>query len=160
MTHWNLWKQLISLQINVYMNAGKKQKRCGECMDYTSLNCNKCKFYLDNPKLGGTGKKKQACILWRWSRMGSLQSKLRSKTVVNSQYKPTPSYTRKPLAAAFSWIPGTRLHAQVRLRLVSTKLLLELSDAPPVNNADALRSHQISCYSNEEIAHCRLNYLS
>lgn len=41
---------------------GQKRVRCGECTGCTSLNCTSCKYCRDNPKYGGPGKLKKACI--------------------------------------------------------------------------------------------------
>ena len=41
---------------------GHKRTRYGECTGCTSLNCESCKYCLDNPKFGGPGKLKKACI--------------------------------------------------------------------------------------------------
>jgi len=47
------------------MGAGQKRVRCGECEGWTSLNCKSCKYCRDNPKYGGPGKLKKACIQWK-----------------------------------------------------------------------------------------------
>ena len=89
------------------MDVGKKRKRCGECAGCTSVNCGSCKFCLDNPKFGGTGKKKKACIQRRCLRMGNHQpqeNQLQNETISHSQSKPS---TRKPLSEILKGIPGT-----------------------------------------------------
>lgn len=37
--------------------------RCGECAGCTSSNCLSCKYCRDNPKYGGPGKLKKACVV-------------------------------------------------------------------------------------------------
>lgn len=39
-----------------------KRMRCGTCDNCLSTECGKCKYCLDKPKFGGTGRLRQSCI--------------------------------------------------------------------------------------------------
>ena len=51
---------------NVYFpckNIGKlKRQRCGICQNCQTSDCGKCKYCLDKPKFGGSGKLRQCCV--------------------------------------------------------------------------------------------------
>jgi hypothetical protein len=40
----------------------KRKHRCGECVGCLANECRKCRFCLDMPKYGGSGRLRQACI--------------------------------------------------------------------------------------------------
>lgn len=40
---------------------GRKRERCNICSGCTSTECGSCKFCLDKPKFGGSGRKRQCC---------------------------------------------------------------------------------------------------
>ncbi|XP_019857371.1 PREDICTED: DNA (cytosine-5)-methyltransferase PliMCI-like [Amphimedon queenslandica] len=48
---------------NIATSGGtRKRKRCGCCQGCRSAECGKCKYCLDKPKYGGSGKLRQCCI--------------------------------------------------------------------------------------------------
>lgn len=40
----------------------KRKHRCGNCVGCLASECKKCRFCLDMPKYGGTGRLRQACM--------------------------------------------------------------------------------------------------
>ena len=67
------------LNQNVQLYIGHKRTRCGKCTGCTSSNCESCKYCLDNPKFGGPGKLKKACIKRKCIRMQNVPIKNISK---------------------------------------------------------------------------------
>ena len=59
---------------------GRKRARCGICSGCTSTDCGICKFCLDKPKFGGSGRKKQCCEKRRCLKMaGTSQLKVKNQ---------------------------------------------------------------------------------
>ena len=67
----------------IIIGAGQKRVRCGECVGCTSLNCKSCKYCRDNPKYGGPGKLKKACIQRKCVRLQTKPDKDIHKKKVN-----------------------------------------------------------------------------
>lgn len=87
----------VSVCMNIYMGTyytGQKRVRCGECIGCTSSNCKSCKYCQDNPKYGGPGKLKKACIQRKCIRMQKKSDKeirMNKATMEPGMY--TDSYT-------------------------------------------------------------------
>ena len=56
------WRKRVPRDTNM-MELGVKRKSCGSCEGCTRLDCGICKCYMDKPKFGELGKRKQFCEL-------------------------------------------------------------------------------------------------
>ena len=54
-----------------FSHLRKKRKRCGVCDGCVSDECEKCRFCLDKPKYGGSGKMKKCCTKWQYLKLVS-----------------------------------------------------------------------------------------
>ena len=61
------------------------RSRCGECEGCISSNCKSCKYCCDNPKFGGPGKLKKACVMCKCIRMHTPEISTASKTSLKKQ---------------------------------------------------------------------------